>query len=249
MKHFILILIGCLLLAVEPISSQVLPAPDMATEDLKKVHDLIAARGNAQLSSEQFLKFAEQFSEIADRYPNEWVPTYYTGLMAIGSVFEESSLTMTKEGINAQCDRTEKIMERCEELGAPEDAVLVIRALISFGRIRGGASLAISNFIARAALEEAREINPLNPRIYSLLGQGVYFSPIRVGGGPPQAKAYFETALALFADEKPAYGTPEYLLPHWGQPRAERYLSRCAKGQLIVYDERMKEERYETTCY
>jgi hypothetical protein len=80
MKYFILLLISCFLLSVQPVIAQTLPNPDMAAEDLKEVYDLIATRGEVQLSNEQFLQFAEQRSKTVAYYPDE----YLTKLMHLG---------------------------------------------------------------------------------------------------------------------------------------------------------------------
>jgi len=224
-------------------------APGLSEPDLIQLHELVAASNAKVMSSARFLELAEDFSVLAEKYPKEWLPTYYTCLMTVGSVFDEVLISMPPEEVNKKCDLAEEMLLRCDSLGTPADAVLVIRALISYGRIRGGGSIAISNFIARAALEEARDLNPLNPRAYSLLGQSVYFTPPSAGGGPANATAYFETALSLFESMRPEPGTDEFLLPHWGTPRATRYYNRCRKGEQIVYDERMKSDRYQKTCY
>lgn len=221
----------------------------LTENDALRIRQLLEERGEKSLSPAEFQVFSDKFAQISARNPAAWLPLYYTGLMAIGSVFEEHQLTLTPAMISEQCERVEKMLNRCAELGAPEDEVLVLRALISYGRIRGGGSVSINGFIAKAALEEALEMDPLNPRIYSLLGQYVYFAPQRLGGGPEAAMAYFETALVLFDTEHPAIDSPTFILPHWGKPRAMRYLQRCKKGELITYDERMKGARYETTCY
>jgi hypothetical protein len=72
-------------------------------------------------------------------------------------------------------------------------------------------------------IAKAKKINPENPRIFFLEGQGPFYKPKMFGGGKNKAQPYFEKAKELFAKEDKT----SLLKPHWGETENEEYLKQC----------------------
>jgi hypothetical protein len=72
-------------------------------------------------------------------------------------------------------------------------------------------------------LEEAKEINPNNPRMYYLQGVSKFFTPKAFGGGKKNAQPYFEKAEGLFAKES----SDDITKPYWGKYKNAYFLSQC----------------------
>jgi hypothetical protein len=72
------------------------------------------------------------------------------------------------------------------------------------------------------ALAIAKKIDPNNPRVYLLEGQGLFGTPPQFGGGKDKAKVVFEKSLALFEVQKPE----TTIHPKWGKSTAEAMLAR-----------------------
>jgi hypothetical protein len=71
-------------------------------------------------------------------------------------------------------------------------------------------------------LQQAKQLNANNPRLYYLEGASIFGTPEQFGGGKANAKPILEKAVALYKAEqqKPFY-------PHWGQRQAEDMLAQC----------------------
>jgi tetratricopeptide (TPR) repeat protein len=91
---------------------------------------------------------------------------------------------------------------------------------------------------ADAALEEAIELGPNNPRVWLLHGINTKFKPKFFGGGNERAEPHLRKAIALFDQDRPAPGAPR-----WGRDEAWLWL-----GQVLEDEKRWKEARqaYET---
>ena len=71
--------------------------------------------------------------------------------------------------------------------------------------------------------EQAKKLNPENPRVYLLMGERLLQLPEQAGGGKKKAKE-----LALLALQKFAKDTHEDTAwPTWGRSRAEALLAKC----------------------
>jgi hypothetical protein len=70
-------------------------------------------------------------------------------------------------------------------------------------------------------LDEAKKLNPDNPRVYILEGQDKYYTPVEFGGSKEEAKALFEKAQKLYDTFKPETG----IHPNWGKGQVTYFLS------------------------
>jgi len=71
--------------------------------------------------------------------------------------------------------------------------------------------------------EQAKKLNPENPRVYLLMGERLLKLPEQAGGGKKKAKEMAMLALKKF--EKDSHEDPAW--PTWGKSRAEALLAKC----------------------
>jgi hypothetical protein len=70
-------------------------------------------------------------------------------------------------------------------------------------------------------LENAKKLNPSNPRVALLAAESVYYTPSTFGGGKNKAKPMLEKAQKLFENFTPK----SELMPNWGKSTVDYYLS------------------------
>lgn len=165
-------------------------------------------------------KLGAAFERIADAEKTQWLPYYYASFCAIRAVRFERDLNL----VDSKLDRAEILTQKTAALSPNNSEVFCLNALIDFARInvdfmaRGPEYSALAN----AALQQARELNPANPRVYLLIGQSKYSTPEQFGGDKKGGCQFIEKAAALFAT---APASP--IDPHWGKGEVARYQSLC----------------------
>jgi hypothetical protein len=75
------------------------------------------------------------------------------------------------------------------------------------------------------AIEKAKSINPVNPRIALHEAQNVFYTPEAYGGGKQKALPLIKAAIELFAAFKPASA----IMPNWGASAAQYMLGEAQK--------------------
>lgn len=169
-------------------------------------------------SPQDYQNLQASFERIANAEKTQWLPFYYAGLTE--ALYGFSDPKADKDVVGA------KVLELAGKADAiqksDETQVLnymgyIIQLLVDpQGRyMTYGAN-------ANAALATGLKLNPNNPRLYLMKGQGLLNTPEFAGGGKTVAKPILEKAVALFATDK-----PQPLYPHWGQKQAEEALSKC----------------------
>jgi hypothetical protein len=140
-----------------------------------------------------------------------------------------ASFTSKEEGDvkDKYLDQAEASLAQARKLGGDESELLVLQAYIYQARL-GISPMARSGKYSRMVmevLEQAKALNPANPRIYLVQGNNLHFTPKMFGGGPEVAKPVFEEGKARFATFKPANS----LSPNWGE--------RQLLGRLKAYEQ------------
>jgi hypothetical protein len=74
---------------------------------------------------------------------------------------------------------------------------------------------------ASEALEEAKKLNPENPRVYLLEGIDKYYTPEQYGGSKTEGKELFQEAAKKMETFKPASS----IHPSWGASQIKYFLS------------------------
>lgn len=169
----------------------------------------------------EMMSVSAQFDRIADKWNNQWVPLYY----AAYAKAKTSYLVQDSKKKDLLLDEATKYLEKINLLKTQSEEVHVLAAIIIRARIAVDGQNRGREYSDEfnQQLEDAKKINPNNPRVYYLKGSSVFNSPVMFGGGKAKAKPYFEKAKELFSKEVKT----SILQPYWGERLNLNYLKRC----------------------
>ena len=161
-----------------------------------------------------------KLERAASARPADWLPRYYQarGYVKIGFASPDDDQK------DHAFDQAQAALDQAKKLpGANQAEVLVLQAYLYQGRIMVSPMTRGMAYASRVgeALEQARKLEPQNPRVYLVMANDLYYRPAIFGGGPEKAKPLYEKAKALFATYQPA--TP--LSPSWGESNAAARLT------------------------
>lgn len=202
----------------------------MSEKFVKAMEERIATLDTTS-SVEGLTDLANAFERIAEAEKNQWLPYYYAaycnasvGLM-VGSGGDMMAAKADKT--DPYADKAEKLIGKAEELMKNNSEVFVVKKMIATLRMMGDPMNRFMTYgpEAQAMLDEAKKLNPENPRVYILEAQDKFFTPEQFGGSKAEAKLLFEKAKQLFETFKPESS----IHPNWG------------KGQVIYFLGQMKQ--------
>jgi hypothetical protein len=162
-----------------------------------------------------------ELDEIAVKYPDKWASHFYSAYAHL-----KGSFAGTDKGRRDQLiDGAEAALNKADRLSPGNQEIFILRAWSAKAR------LAVDpqdrwkkcNALYDDAIAKAKRINPENPRIYFLDGQGYFYKPRIWGGGKDKARACFLKAKQLFAREDKG----DILRPSWGEKANEEFLAKC----------------------
>lgn len=203
---------GSLGSAATPIASAI---PDAYTAMMTATINEQNAAGPAGQSA-----IIAKLERAASARPADWLPRYYQarGYIKIGfSASDDDLKDQAFDQAQAALDQAKKLSE------ANQAEVLVLQAYIYQGRIMVSPMARGMAYAGRVgeALEQAKNLEPRNPRVYLVMANDLYYRPAMFGGGVEKAKPLYEKAQALFATYKPA----TTLSPNWGESNAAARLT------------------------
>lgn len=161
------------------------------------------------------------FERIAEADKIEWLPLYYSALSSLTAGFFEDNNQkkdeLYKRGLSS-IERAKKIKQNESELAAME-AYLRLMYIANDAMKRAPEQTGE----AIGLLEEAKLLNPNNPRPWLIQGQNTFYTPEFFGGGAKNAKPLLEKANELYKTFKPSTD----FMPDWGKERCEKLLNSC----------------------
>ena len=152
----------------------------------------------------------ERASAVA---PTDWLPRYYQAYALLINVFQSKE---DGEVRDKTLDRAEAALAQARKLRGDESEVLTLQAYIYQARLGISPMMRAMKYSAmvRETVEQAKKLNPANPRACLVEANNVYYTPSMFGGGPEAAKPLYEAAkLKYAAAAKPTNA----LLPNWGE--------------------------------
>lgn len=215
-KVFLVVLITCAGLTTFSQPEKFIKAmePKVATLDTTHSIDVLKDLANA-------------FERIGDAEKNQWLPYYYAALANINL----GNMLMTKTGgmggnaseLDPVADKAETLLNKAEALSKDNSEIYIIKKMIATLRMMGDP---MSRYMTQLplgteALENAKKLNPDNPRIYVLEGMDKYFTPEQFGGSKEEAKKLFDEALKKFETFKPESA----IHPNWGRQQTQYFAS------------------------
>ena len=186
-----------------------LPATSQGRRYKKKMLQGIEAMDQAS-SPEEVEACVEQFDKIAGKYPDQWLPYYYAAHILTTHTLGEQDISKGDERL----DRAQVYLDSAMSLAPGESEVHVLNALHIIARLSLDAYTRGQFYYNRliAALQEAENLNPENPRVYYLNGMLTLNTPYEMGGGDMAAKPLFQKAAEKFSGFDPE----DPLWPSWG---------------------------------
>lgn len=170
----------------------------------------------------ELVELAGYFDRICNAEPAEWLPLYYKALchIRIGYIYSNAG---KPDMIDAQTDEAEKYLDKAQAIEKNNSEIFCLRKMVATLRIVVDPMSRFPTYtpIGDAALNQAEQLNPENPRIFLLKGIDKYHIPEQYGGSKTEAKSLFETCFAKFKAFKPVAPVG----PQWGLPQAKYFYS------------------------
>jgi hypothetical protein len=187
-----------------------LPVFSQGKKYKKSMHKTMEMR-NETYGQAGALECVAAFEEIAANYPEQWLPSYYAAEVLITTSFQVSDLTQNDKLL----DRAYKNLDKAEEVAPEESEVEVMKAMYYIGMMSADPETRGPMYYQDAflAIEEAKKMNPENPRAHYLDGMMALNMPVFMGGGPHAAKPIFLKAAEKFKQ----YKNEDPLWPGWGE--------------------------------
>jgi hypothetical protein len=122
-------------------------------------------------------------------------------------------------------DKAEGLIKKAEAMMKNNSEIFVVKKMIASLRMMGDPMNRYMTYgpEAQAMLDEAKKLNPNNPRAYLLEGQDKFFTPEQFGGSKADAKILFEAAIKKFEAAKPETN----IHPSWGLLTTKYFHSQC----------------------
>ena len=180
---------------------------------------LIIKMGAAQ-TTEGFLPIQNGFERIASAETKEWLPKYYAAYTSI----MQAMLSKDKSLVDGLLDKAEETLNQAMLINS-NDELMVLQAFSKSTRIGVDPMTRGMKFGMESAkfLEQAKKLNPENPRIYFLQAQSAFYTPEAFGGGKAKAKELFLTSIQKYD----SYKLSNDLMPNWGAAQAKEMIEKC----------------------
>jgi hypothetical protein len=170
---------------------------------------------------DKLLAIGNTFERIAAAEKTQWLPYYYAAYCQVMAALN----TQDKSKVDAISDKAEQNIATADGLQPKNDEIYCIKSLIATSRIGVDPQTRGMKYGMEAAslLEQAKQINAENPRIYMLKGQSLFYTPEQFGGSKSKAKEMFELSLQKFTAFKPA----STIAPQWGEEYTKQLLAQA----------------------
>ena len=176
---------------------------------------------------ESLTDLANAFERIADAEKNQWLPYYYAAYCnaSAGIIAGAGGDMMAAKAdkTDPYADKADKQIKKAEELAKNNSEIFIVKKMIATLRMLGDPMNRYMTYgpEAQAMLDEAKKLNPENPRVYILEGQDKFYTPEQFGGSKDEAKVLFEKAQKLYETFKPE----TKIHPNWGKNQVTYFLS------------------------
>jgi len=178
-------------------------------------------------TAEGYTDLANAFERIADAEKNQWLAYYYAAYCnaSAGTIAGAGGDMMAAKAdkTDPYADKADKQIKKAEELAKNNSEIFIVKKMIATLRMLGDPMNRYMTYgpEAQAMLDEAKKLNPDNPRVYILEGQDKFYTPEQFGGNKEEAKVLFEKAQKLYDTFKPETS----IHPNWGKSQVAYFLS------------------------
>lgn len=165
---------------------------------------------------------ANSFERIANAEKTQWLPFYYAALCNINKA-NMYFTTQQLDKIDPLMDLAEPMLNKAAELEKNNSEIFCLKKMFNTGKMMADpmSRYMVYGAAASEALEEAKKLNPENPRVYLLEGIDKYYTPEQYGGSKEEGKKLFQEAAKKMETFKPASS----IHPSWGASQIKYFLS------------------------
>ena len=169
---------------------------------------------------EQYVSLAATFERIGDAEKSQWLPYYYAALANISRGFTDE-----KANKDEVADKADGLIAKAEAIDSKNSEIALLKSMAATLHMIVDPMSRWQKYgmMQREALENAKQFDENNPRVYYWEAQNTMHTPAQFGGGKDKAKPIFEKSLGLYKTFKPVNS----LYPTWGQATAEKMLAEC----------------------
>lgn len=169
-------------------------------------------------SPDELTDVAASFERIGAAEKTQWLPYYYAALATLTQSFTDRNADKEK-----LADKADALLVKAETIEPKNSEILVLKAMAATVHMLVDPMNRWQQYgsIVRQNIDEAKQANAGNPRIYLFEGQNLMGTPAQFGGGKDAARPVLEKSVALYQSYQPA----SELLPNWGKQQAEQLLS------------------------
>ncbi|GAB4198858.1 MAG: hypothetical protein OHK0057_12630 [Thermoflexibacter sp.] len=189
---------------------------------IKAMEETLMQLANIQASFQlnDWQSVANHFERIGKVETKEWLPSYY-----VAYCYTRMSY------IAKDSDQKDKYVELAEDFCnsalkiSKNDELYALRAMIAQANMAVNPTIRWmkQGSVFSENLENAKRLNPNNPRIYYLEGNSIFYKPETFGGGAKNACPLYKKAIEKFATFTPASS----ISPNWGREPTEQMLKQC----------------------
>jgi hypothetical protein len=210
-KAFLFILVAALTTGAFAQSEKYIKAMEALVPAVDTTHSL---EGLADL--------ANSFERIANAEKTQWLSFYYAAYCHISKA-NMYYVSQQLDKIDPLMDIAEPLLNKAEELEKNNSEIFCLKKMFNTGKMMADPMnrYMIYGAAAAEALEEAKKLNPENPRVYLLEGQDKYYTPEQFGGSKEEGKKLFQEAAKKMETFKPASS----IHPSWGTGQLRYFLS------------------------
>lgn len=176
-------------------------------------------------SATEWIDAANAFERIAEAEKNQWLPYYYAALGQVmnGYMQGSSGAPTGADKTDPLADKAEQLLLKAEALTNENSEIFILKKMIATLRMMADPMNRYQTYGPQAAeaLQQAKKLNPENPRVYYLEGQDKFYTPEEFGGSKTEAKALFEESMKKYAAFKPE----STIHPQWGLMQVKYFYS------------------------
>lgn len=172
---------------------------------------------------EDFQVVANYFERIADAEKDQWLPGYYAAYCYVILSFKEKEAARKETLLN----KAEDIINQILVIKPVESEIYALQGMLyqSFISVDPRNNAPVYSMKANKSFDRSIDLNPHNPRPYSLKAMNLMYTPEAYGGGMNMACPLFEKADTLFHQ----YTKVNSLMPDWGMEYNSQLLEKCGE--------------------
>lgn len=183
----------------------------------------LTAKLDSLNSADSWTSLAAAFERVGDAEKTQWLPYYYSSFSTLMAANMKTMGQQNKDITDPAADKAEAALSKALALTKENSETWVIKKMIATMRMMGDPMNRYMEYGAAAAdaLNNARQMDPNNPRVYLLEGQDKFYTPEQYGGSKEEARKLFTKSQELFGGFKPE----TELHPNWGRGQVAYFLS------------------------